>query len=115
MADHDLRLSGIANQRYFNAQAMKKLEEVAIQRAQNAVMAAEKIINEGRLAVSGTIAVTAAAPKERILKEADDFGANLIVLGSHGHGGLTRWVLGSVSPVFRRGDPGSQTESGPRL
>jgi len=97
VADHDLRLSGIANRRHFDAQAMKKLEKVAIQRAQEAVTSAEKIIIEGRLALSGTIAVTAAAPKERILKEADDFGANLIVLGSHGHGGLTRLVLGSVS------------------
>jgi len=47
--------------------------------------------------VSGTLAVASATPKEHILKEAQDWGANLIVLGSHGQSGLTRLLLGSVS------------------
>jgi nucleotide-binding universal stress UspA family protein len=47
--------------------------------------------------VSGTIAVPSEDPKERILKEADDWGANFVVVGSHGQGGLTRLLLGSVS------------------
>lgn len=35
--------------------------------------------------------------KEVILDEADRWGSDLIVLGSHGYRGLTRFLLGSVS------------------
>jgi nucleotide-binding universal stress UspA family protein len=35
--------------------------------------------------------------KEVILDEAERWGADLIVLGSHGYRGLTRFLLGSVS------------------
>lgn len=36
-------------------------------------------------------------PRTVILDEAKDWGADLIVLGSHGHSGLARWLLGSVA------------------
>jgi nucleotide-binding universal stress UspA family protein len=36
-------------------------------------------------------------PRTVILDEAKDWGADLIVLGSHGHSGLERWLLGSVA------------------
>jgi nucleotide-binding universal stress UspA family protein len=36
-------------------------------------------------------------PKEAILAEAERWGADLIVVGSHGYRGLTRLWLGSVS------------------
>jgi nucleotide-binding universal stress UspA family protein len=36
-------------------------------------------------------------PKEVILREAERWGADLIVVGSHGYRGLTRLWLGSVS------------------
>jgi nucleotide-binding universal stress UspA family protein len=39
-------------------------------------------------------------PKELILKEASDWGAHLIVLGSHGRRGLDRLLLGSVSEAI---------------
>ena len=38
-----------------------------------------------------------ASPKEIILQEAAEWPADLIVLGSHGNSGLTRFLLGSTS------------------
>ena len=37
------------------------------------------------------------SPKEAILKVADEFKADLIVVGSHGRGAFSRFLLGSVS------------------
>jgi nucleotide-binding universal stress UspA family protein len=37
------------------------------------------------------------SPKEAILKEAEAWGADLIVVGSHGRGAAGRFLLGSVS------------------
>jgi nucleotide-binding universal stress UspA family protein len=36
-------------------------------------------------------------PKLVILEEAEEWGADLIVVGSHGHTGFKRWLLGSVA------------------
>ena len=36
-------------------------------------------------------------PHEAIVKEAEDWGADLIVLGSHGYGPVRRAILGSVA------------------
>ena len=97
VADHHARLSAIANRPHLDRQVMERLEQEATERAQRAVVSAEKIIGHSHLAISGTVTVPSGVPKESILKEAADWGANVIVVGSHGHGGLTRLVLGSVS------------------
>jgi nucleotide-binding universal stress UspA family protein len=34
---------------------------------------------------------------DQILSRAEDWGAELIALGTHGRGGLRRWLLGSVA------------------
>ena len=36
-------------------------------------------------------------PKSVIIDEAQEWGADLIVVGSHGHTGIKRWLLGSVA------------------
>jgi nucleotide-binding universal stress UspA family protein len=36
-------------------------------------------------------------PKQAIVEEAEKWGADLIVVGSHGYKGLTKFLLGSVS------------------
>ncbi len=45
-----------------------------------------------------TTDVISGSPKQVILDEAERFGADLIIVGSHGHGGMVeRFLLGSVS------------------
>jgi nucleotide-binding universal stress UspA family protein len=44
-----------------------------------------------------TTKVLFGSPKLAILEEAESFGADLIVVGSHGNGAIERFLLGSVS------------------
>ena len=53
---------------------------------------AESLVN-----VTADSIVREGDPKDVIVEEAKDWSADLIVIGSCGHGALTRFVLGSVS------------------
>jgi nucleotide-binding universal stress UspA family protein len=53
--------------------------------------------NEHTCRLSVTTDVIFGLPKQVILDEAERFGADLIVVGSHGQGVLERFLLGSVS------------------
>ncbi len=44
-----------------------------------------------------TTTVLTGAPKQLILDEAEAWGADLIILGSHGYGAWERFLLGSIS------------------
>ena len=44
-----------------------------------------------------SVGVAEGDPKIRIVEAAEEWGADLIVMGSHGHGGYPRAMLGSVS------------------
>jgi nucleotide-binding universal stress UspA family protein len=82
---------------YFLPHTMEKLRGEAMQRAEQAEMAAEEILAKSGLEESGTVAVPTGTPKEVILQNAEEWGADLIVCGSHGRRGLSRFLLGSVS------------------
>ena len=82
---------------YLNAHAMENLRAEAMRRSEQALASAEQVITGAGLPESSTVAVPTATPQELILKEAADWGADLIVLGSHGRRGLNRFLLGSVS------------------
>lgn len=47
--------------------------------------------------LSAEAAVREGDPRSAIIDEANEWGADLIVVGSHGRTGLTRWLLGSVA------------------
>jgi len=69
--------------------------------AQNASVKATKDAAKYLHDKNSTLAITTTAiegsPKMVILKEAETFGADLIVVGSHGHGAVASFLLGSVS------------------
>ena len=77
----------------YNADADKFLLKSAETAAENAATILRKI--NPKLSVS--TAVIEGSPKVVILEEAEKFGANLIVVGSHGHGVVAGFLLGSVS------------------
>jgi nucleotide-binding universal stress UspA family protein len=77
----------------YNAEADKFSQKKAAEATENAATILRKI--HPKLSVS--TAVIEGSPKVVILKEAEKFGADLIVIGSHGHGTVAGFLLGSVS------------------
>jgi nucleotide-binding universal stress UspA family protein len=69
--------------------ALRKQGQNIIGRALEKLKSNKALRNDGVL-VPG-------APRAAILDEAEDWNADLIVLGSHGYGALKRFLLGSVS------------------
>ena len=73
-------------------------EQAARAQAQTAVHGAEKQVRQYLGAALEIIPkVVEGHTVSKILEEAESWGADLIVLGSHGYRGLTRLLLGSVS------------------
>ena len=69
----------------------------AMQRTEEAIDSARKTLEAAGLTTSESVSVLAASPKEIILQEAAAWNADWIVLGSHGSGGLSRFLIGSTS------------------
>jgi nucleotide-binding universal stress UspA family protein len=69
----------------------------AMERTENAIDFARKTLENAGLRTSQSISVLVDSPKEIILQEAAGWPADLIVLGSHGSSGLSRFLLGSTS------------------
>ena len=57
--------------------------------------------------ISVSTRILEGTPQDVIVQEARDWNADLIVLGSHGHGRLKRMVLGSVAGAVAANAPGS--------
>jgi len=76
----------------------KELEAAGKEQAENAVNhAVERLKSAGSGWLKVTSEVTTGPAKDVILDEAEGWGADLIVLGSHGYNGWRRFLLGSVS------------------
>ena len=82
---------------YVDPEQLEPLREDAMKRAQNAVSAAVEILSKTFPKVSESISVLLSGPKNVIIEGADQSRTDLIVVGSHGHHGIERFLLGSVS------------------
>ena len=82
---------------YVDSEQLEPLREAAMKRAQDAVASAVEILSKRFPKVSESISVLLSGPKNVIINGAEQARADLIVLGSHGHHGIERFLLGSVS------------------
>lgn len=82
---------------YVDSEQLEPLRETAMKRAQDAVASAVEILSKTFPKVSESISVLLSGPKNVIINGADQARADLIVVGSHGHHGIERFLLGSVS------------------
>ena len=73
----------------------ERIREDNTKASTEAVNAAEEIVASAGMKTES--AVLKGSPKRRIVEESKAWGADLIVVGSHGRRGLTRYLLGSVS------------------
>jgi nucleotide-binding universal stress UspA family protein len=73
----------------------KRVREDDTKRSEEAVSAAREVIEKA--GIRSEIAVLEGSPKRRIVEDSKSWGAHMIVVGSHGRRGLTRYLLGSVS------------------
>lgn len=74
-----------------------EVNQNALKAAENTVENAAKILHTKNPSLTITTAAIGGKPKSIILEEAETFGADLIIVGSHGHGIIERFLLGSVS------------------
>jgi nucleotide-binding universal stress UspA family protein len=82
---------------YFQRAQTEELNESAMDAAKAAVALGKDILSRAGLTVTSDVPVDRDSPAKTILEEAKEWGADLIVVGSHGRRGFDRWALGSVS------------------
>jgi nucleotide-binding universal stress UspA family protein len=61
------------------------------------VKSASEMIRDAHPGISVTTKIVEGIPQNSIVEEAEEWGADLIVLGSHGYGRVGRVFLGSVA------------------
>ncbi|OYX83586.1 MAG: hypothetical protein B7Y83_10970 [Flavobacteriales bacterium 32-34-25] len=74
-----------------------EVDHNAFKGAEKITESAAKILRNKNPDLIVTTMVIGGSPKSAILKEAETFGADLIIVGSHGHGVIEGFLLGSVS------------------
>ena len=85
---------------YLDTVAWAEIRDNATDEANRAVENAMARFKETGIAVDSIVPSGLEGPKAAILDEAERWQADLIVVGSHGHGTLDRFLLGSVSETL---------------
>ncbi len=81
----------------FDTPFLESARAEAMKRSQDAIGRAREALDAAGLKSSESISVLMEPARTIILNEAGEWGADLIVVGSHGHHGIDRLLLGSVS------------------
>lgn len=89
------RITPAADPWYAAGAVAQRVREDNTKRSEEAVSAAQEII--AGAGIKTETAVLEGSPKRRIVEDSKAWGAHLVVVGSHGRRGLTRYLLGSVS------------------
>ena len=82
---------------YYPPEVLSEAAKTNEDHAKDAVQKGVRALKKVGLCVSGEATEAQESPVRGILGKADSWGANLIVLGSHGRRGFDRYVMGSVS------------------
>ena len=82
---------------YLPSDVFETLQSQTRSRAEEAVERAHQILREAHIEPIKTGFLPIGDARQVILEEAKDWGADLIVVGSHGYHGVNRLMLGSVS------------------
>jgi nucleotide-binding universal stress UspA family protein len=82
---------------FVDAATLEGLRGSAMKRAQNAIAEAGQVLAAANLKTNEELSVLVDPVKEIMLDEAAQWGADLIVVGSHGRTGVDRLLMGSVS------------------
>jgi nucleotide-binding universal stress UspA family protein len=85
---------------YFQLAQVEELNHSGIDAARAAVALAKETLRRAGLQVSTDVPVDREAPAKTILEEANEWKADLIVVGSHGRRGFDRIAMGSVSEAL---------------
>lgn len=93
----DSQISGYPLSSVYPASLLDELMQNARTHAQDAVENAKKLLAGSKLKVAEGAATPLGDPRIAVLDEAKEWGADLIVMGSHGRRGFNRLLLGSVS------------------
>jgi nucleotide-binding universal stress UspA family protein len=82
---------------YYAPEQVTELSKQSLENAKHAMQSATEVLKQAGLNVSGEVIEPLDTPPHSILSAADDWRADLIVMGSHGRRGFDRLILGSVS------------------
>jgi nucleotide-binding universal stress UspA family protein len=82
---------------YFASEEIEQVNTTALKEAKKFADAGVEILSKAKIKIAVETPFPQDVPARIILKEAERWGANLIVLGSHGRRGFDRLTLGSVS------------------
>jgi nucleotide-binding universal stress UspA family protein len=82
------------------------IEDIRLFRLHDASDLVERVAHQLQAeGFSASVGVSEGDPKSRIIEKAEDWGADLIVVGSHGRKDFDRALLGSVSEAVARHAP----------
>lgn len=98
VVEFDLPMAqSVAEPPYLPVRPLETLRLDATKRSEEAAAAVIKLLSGSGLKTSESVPASPASAKQTILDEARRWNADLIVLGSHGRKGISRFFLGSVS------------------